>query len=71
MSHKTKIKDLIQKQSFRVIKSSEGVYFGQMENDEKHGKGIMVTQKNIFEGKYDRDVKKTGSEKNIDGIYKG
>ncbi len=43
MSHKTKIKDLIQKQGFRVIKSSEGVYFGQMENDEKHGKGIMVT----------------------------
>ena len=42
-----------------------------MENDEKHGKGIMVTEKNIFEGKYDRDVKTSGYEKNIDGIYKG
>lgn len=71
MSEKFKMKQVLRSENFKVVKSEEGIYFGQMINEEKHGKGIMVTEKNIFEGKYNKDIKIQGCEKNIDGIYRG
>jgi hypothetical protein len=31
----------------------------------------MVTERGIYEGKYNNDQKTYGCEKNIDGVYKG
>lgn len=37
----------------------------------KNGKGILVTDRTIFEGQYTNNVKNYGCERNIDGVYKG
>ena len=33
--------------------------------------GLNVTEKEIFEGKYNRNIKAQGCERNIDGVYTG
>lgn len=37
----------------------------------KTGTGIKVTEKEIFEGVYENNIKIKGCERNIDGVYKG
>ena len=54
-----------------MVTSEDGVYFGEYVDSKKEGKGLMVTQKTIYEGKYHEDQKTFGCEKNIDGVYKG
>lgn len=54
-----------------MLRSDDGVYFGEVVDEKRHGKGIMVTEKTIFEGKYNSDIKVQGCERNIDGVYRG
>ena len=62
----------MKKPLFTIVEEDEGgVYFGEYENNVKNGTGLCVTEKEIFEGTYENDVKVKGSERNIDGIYKG
>lgn len=42
-----------------------------MLNDKKEGDGIMVSEKEIYEGKYENNIKVKGYEKNRDGVYSG
>jgi hypothetical protein len=37
------MKNLLKNENFKVVKSDDGVYFGEMIDEMKHGKGIMVT----------------------------
>ena len=71
MNDKFSIKNLVRKDNFQVVPSDEGVYFGEYFQDKKNGKGLMVTERTIFEGKYQDDLKTFGCEKNIDGVYRG
>lgn len=50
MGQKFSVKKLVKKDNFQVIKSDEGVFFGQMTNEEKNGKGIMISERQIYEG---------------------
>jgi hypothetical protein len=43
MSDNFTVKNLVRKSKFKVVKSDEGVYFGEVNSDQKSGKGIMVT----------------------------
>jgi hypothetical protein len=48
------------------------VYFGEANKQkEKHGFGINVQKKSIFEGKYNNNEQIEGYEKNVDGVYVG
>lgn len=47
------------------------VFFGQLTDKKKNGKGITVSEKEIFEGKYSQNMKIEGCEKNRDGVYMG
>lgn len=47
------------------------MYFGQIVDKKRHGHGITVTEKEIYEGKYEEDIKMMGCEKNRDGTYTG
>lgn len=52
------IKALVKRPRFKVAKSDKGIYFGELdEESRRHGQGINVTEKEIFEGKYEKDVK--------------
>jgi hypothetical protein len=66
-----KIKNLVRKPTFQVVKSEDGVYFGEIEHEKRNGKGIMVTERTIYEGSYKDDLKTYGCERNIDGVYRG
>jgi hypothetical protein len=65
------VKELAKEQDFCVVPSKDKVYFGQVRNDKKHGKGITVSEKDIYEGNYDNNLRVYGSEKNRDGVYTG
>ena len=71
MNHHFKIKNLVRKDTFKVYKNEEGLYFGQVTDANKNGKGLMISEKLIFEGDYKDNEKFYGCQKNIDGMYKG
>lgn len=56
---------------FKIVEEDDGVYFGELENECKQGNAINVSKKEIFEGVYHENEKIKGSERNIDGVYKG
>ena len=41
------------------------------ESREKHGMGVFITEKELFEGYFENDEKMLGYEKNMDGVYIG
>lgn len=62
-----KAKNLLKKQTFRIVRSDDEVYFGEVDEKEmKHGLGLNVSEKEIFEGEYKMNVKVQGFERNID-----
>lgn len=42
-----------------------------MKNEKRHGQGVLVSDKSIFEGTFENDLRVAGSEKNLDGVYTG
>jgi hypothetical protein len=62
---------LIKSSNFYIIPTDGKVYFGEIQDEAKNGKGITVSEKEIFEGKYVDNKKISGCEKNIDGVYTG
>ena len=54
------LKELVKSPKFSVVKDKDIVYFGEVENEMKNGKGISVTEKDIFEGEYKDNVKYKG-----------
>ena len=47
------------------------MFFGEVVDEKKHGEGILVSEKEVYEGKFERNLKVKGCEKNRDGIYSG
>lgn len=37
------IEQLIKEHNFSIIPAQDNIYLGQVQNDKKHGKGIMLT----------------------------
>jgi hypothetical protein len=71
MSADFDIKRLIKKESFHIVPADGYVYFGEVASQKKHGEGILVSQKEVYEGTYDRNLKVAGCERNRDGVYSG
>jgi hypothetical protein len=42
------LKSLILKPNFHIVPGENYVYFGQVENQMKHGQGIMISEKELF-----------------------
>ena len=52
---------VIKKPNFHIVREDKGIYFGETNSvNEKHGEGVTVTQKEIFEGKYNQNIKIEG-----------
>ena len=43
---------LIKAADFHIVPDEGKVYFGEVVNSKRHGKGITITEKAIYEGKY-------------------
>lgn len=64
--------ELVKRKNFKIIRDQKSVYFGETNSlDEKHGLGVNVSEKEIFEGQFANGFKILGLERNIDGIYIG
>jgi hypothetical protein len=62
---------LVAKSTFQIVSYGVSVYFGEMKNEKRHGQGVLVSDKSIFEGTFENDLRVAGSEKNLDGVYTG
>ena len=60
MSSSFNIKDLIRQENFHIVPTANHVYFGQIVDRKKNGKGITVSEKEIYEGSYKDNVKISG-----------
>lgn len=65
------LKKLLKKEAFHILPTSNAVYFGEIINEKKQGDGISVSEKEIYEGRYENNIKKNGYERNRDGVYSG
>jgi hypothetical protein len=71
MDSKFDMRSLVKEADFHIVSEEGRIYFGQVHNNKRHGRGITISEKEIYEGRYDRDVKAEGCEKNRDGVYIG
>jgi hypothetical protein len=65
------LKALIRQPNFHIVPAETYLYFGQVENQMKHGLGIMISEKELFEGTYEANAKLDGYERNKEGVYSG
>lgn len=56
---------------FIVEYSSKELYFGDMVNGRREGKGVLINDNSVFEGYFMCDDKVKGLEINHHGVYKG
>ena len=51
------IRSLVKQADFHIVADEGRVYFGQIRNNKRHGLGITISEKEIYEGRYEKDVK--------------
>ena len=54
------MKSLVKEADFHIVQEEGRVYFGQVNGQQRQGRGITVTDKEIYEGRYDRNIKVEG-----------
>lgn len=71
MSPEFDLKALIKQEDFHIVPAEGYVYFGQVQGQKKHGEGILVSERETFEGRYAENAKVVGFERNREGVYSG
>jgi hypothetical protein len=56
---------------FKIVPYKNGVYLGEFVNKQRHGLGVFITDKYIFEGNFEKGFKRNGCELNSEGMYRG
>lgn len=45
---------------FKIVPYKNGIYLGEFVNKQRHGLGVFITDKYIFEGNFEKGFKRSG-----------